>query len=186
MGTSTSLQSRCFDGERERMSLGPRITVCSPEGEKLNGLGMILRQYLEQNLADFEDKVQQARGIQSRVSVEVEKGVAITISFEGERIQIENGIGDDPDLFLKSSYITLSEVLSGKAKPLREILKGKVRLGTVPRKPIQAFKVLRFLRIPRELLLDQSPASRKRQVILGAVLAAAFLSLAIYLSSRFL
>jgi hypothetical protein len=186
MRAPTSLQARCFDRELERMSLGPRITVSSPEGEKLNGLGMMMVQYLEQNFADFEHKIQQGCEIRSRVSVEVEKGVAITISFEGERIQIENGIGNRPDLLLRSSYITLSEVLSGKAGPLREILKGNVKLGTVPRKPIQAFKVLRFLKIPPELLLHQAPRSRKRQVILGAVLAGAFLSLAIFLSSKFL
>jgi hypothetical protein len=30
------------------------IRVCSKEGERLNGLGMMMLQYLEQNFTDFE------------------------------------------------------------------------------------------------------------------------------------
>jgi len=158
-----------------------RVTVCSREGEELNGLGMMMCQYIEQNLADFEYKVRQGLSIRGRVSVEVEKGVAITTRFEGKRIQVENGVCSNPDLFLKSSYITLSEVLSGKASPLRELFKGSLKLGAVPRRPIQSFKILRFLKVPTELLLDQPPPSRKKRIIWGSVAGVALLALMISL-----
>jgi len=168
------------------MTSQPRVTVGSREGERLNGLGMMMVQYLEQNLADFEYKAQQGLNIRGRVSVEVEKGIAITTCFEGDHIQVENGVCGNPDLFLRSSFITLSEVLSGKANPFKELLRGKVKLGALPRRPIQSLKILRFLRIPRELLLDQPPPSRKRQIIWGSVLGLPVLLVTTYLVLMFL
>ena len=76
-----------------------KIMVSSPNGEYLNGLGKMMIQYLEQNLADFAYKTEEALGIRGRVVVQVEQGIAITISFEGERIQIENGASNGADLF---------------------------------------------------------------------------------------
>jgi putative sterol carrier protein len=168
------------------MTSQPRVTVGFREGERLNGLGMMMVQYLEQNLADFEYKAQQGLSIRGRVSVEVEKGVAITTCFEGDHIQVENGVCGNPDLFLRSSFITLSEVLSGKANPFKELLRGKVKLGALPRRPIQSLKILRFLRIPRELLLDQPPPSRKRRIIWWSVLGLPVLLVTIFLVLMFL
>ena len=65
-----------------------KMIVTSPYEECLNGLGMMMTQYLEQNFEDFAYKTKQALGIRGRVVVEVEHGIAVTISFEGEKIQI--------------------------------------------------------------------------------------------------
>ena len=129
------------------------ISVEEAEGEQLNGLGMMMRQYLEQNLEDFQYKVREGLRIQCRVSVEVERGISVTTTFLGERIILENGVAEGLDLYLKSSYLLLTKVLSGKANPLWELLKGNIKLGAWPRRPIQALRVLRFLKIPKELLL---------------------------------
>lgn len=129
------------------------ISVEEAEGQQLNGLGMMMLQYLAQNLADFQYKVKEGLRIRCRVSVEVEKGIAVTTTFLGERIILENGVADGPDLYLKSSYLLLTKVLSGKVNPLWELLKGNLKLGAWPRRPIQALRVLRFLKIPEELLL---------------------------------
>ncbi len=130
-----------------------RIIVGSPNGECLNGLGKMMIQYLEQNIADFAYKTKQALGIRSRVVVEVEQGIAITISFEGEMIRIENGIGSCPDLHLISSYSILANVLSAKANPLIEFIRGNIKLASFLKRPVQALKILRFLQIPSELVI---------------------------------
>lgn len=135
------------------MNLQPRISVGPVEGQQLNGLGMMMLQYLEQNLAEFDYKNQQGLGLCCRVSVEMEKEIGITIDFQGARILMENGVAGRPDLYLKSSYITLSRVLSGRASPLWELLRRRIRLGAWPKRPIQSWKVLRFLKVPSELLL---------------------------------
>ena len=158
------------------------VSVCTVDGEPLSGLGMMLLQYLEQNLAEFEDKANAALRLRGRVSVEVEKGIATTVSFLGDRILIENGVCRNPDLYLKSSYLLLSKVLSGKASPYAEVLRGNIKLLTVPKRPIQSLKVLGFLKIPPELLLEPLPSKRKAYVIwaAGSILGLGGMSLLIY------
>lgn len=135
------------------MTSHSHISVQEAEGQQLNGLGMMMLQYLEQNLDDFQYKVNEGLRIRCRVSVEVEKGIAVTTTFMGERIILENGVAENIDLYLKSSYLLLTKVLSGRASPLWELLKGNIKLGAWPKRPIQSFRVLRFLKIPEELLL---------------------------------
>ncbi len=146
----------------------PRITVCAEEGQSLNGLGMMIQQYLEQNLADFDHKVEAGLRIRGRVCVEVEKGIATTVSFQGEEIRIENGAGRDLDLHLQSSYLLLANILSGKANPFIEVTKGNIKLRAFPRKPIQSLKVLSFLKIPPELLIEPVPSKRKAYLLYAA------------------
>jgi hypothetical protein len=135
------------------MNSPPPISVYHPKDQELNGLGMMLLQYLEQNFADFDYKVSQGLRLSGQVAVEVEKGIAITVSFQGERIRIENGINDNPDLCLKGSYLLLSKVLTGQASPFLEILRGNLKLKTFPRHPYRSLKILRFLKMPPELIV---------------------------------
>jgi hypothetical protein len=161
----------------------PRIAVCAREGGRLNGLGIMLQQYLEQNLSDSEEKVRQGLRLRGRVGVEVEKGIGVTLDFLGDRILVENGIQDHPDLQLRSSYLVLSRVLSGKANPVLEFLRGNIKLLALPRRPLQSYRALRFLEIPRELVLESAASGRNRRFLrrLGAVLGAAGLALIIFL-----
>ncbi len=128
------------------------VSVIEAEGEPLNGLGMMMSQYMAQNLAEFEYKEKQALAIRCRVAVEVNKGFAITTVFTGERIIIANGVLEELDLYLKSDYLVLSKVLSGKTSPFFALLKGSIKVKAWPRRPFQAIRVLRFLKIPKELL----------------------------------
>lgn len=171
-------------GEARGDSVGPppRISVRPLQGESLNGLGMMIQQYLEQNFADFEDKVEDGLRIRGRVCVEVERGIATTLSFQGNQIQIQNGVGKDPDLYLQSSYLLLSKVLSGKANPFVEVMRGNIKLRAFPRKPLQSLKVLRFLKIPPELLIEPVPSRAKAYLLwaAGAIVGLGGLGLVIY------
>ncbi len=132
-----------------------KITVEFMEGEKTNGLGMMIGQYLEQNLDEFEDKVKQARKLDIITSVEVEKGIAITITFSGNKILIQNDISEKSHLHLKSSYMTLADVLSGKINPVKGVISGEIKIEKLPlTKPFAALRLLNFLKIPEELLVD--------------------------------
>lgn len=133
------------------MTQQPSILVCAREGQNLNGLGMMVLQYMEQDFADLPDKAKAASRIRCRIGMEVDKGVAITVSFQGETVLVENGIGDKPGLHIKASYLLLSQVLCGKASPFIEFLRGRIKLGAFPRRPIQSLKVLHLLKIPPEL-----------------------------------
>ncbi len=165
------------------MNSKPRISVYHPEKQELNGLGMMMLQYMEQNFEEFEYKVKQGLRLQGKVAVEVEKGISTTITFQGEKVRIENGIGDKPDLYLKSSYLLLSKVLAGKADPFLQILRGNLKLMIFPRKPFMSIKILRFIKIPAELLLEPRPSPWKRYyvragmaiLLLGSLLLLVFL-----------
>lgn len=116
-------------------------------GPDLNGLGMMVVQYLEQELADFPDKAAAASGIRCRIAMAVEKGIAVTVSFRGSEVVVENGIGGGLDLRIQGPYMLLARVLCGQANPLVEVLRGKIRVHGLPRRPVQLVKVLRLLKL---------------------------------------
>lgn len=148
-------------------------------------MGQMMRQYLEQNFKDFPKKAEQALRLRCCVSVEVERGIASTIRFEGETIRLENGIAAGADLQLKGSYHTLAKVLCGQVNPLGTILKGRIKVMGMPRHPIQALKTLRFLTIPPELLITPTTTTKKKKIgwklSMFAVLTSLLLALFFYL-----
>jgi hypothetical protein len=133
------------------------VTVHTAPEQALNGLGMMLFQYLEQNLADSRDKVEQARRLRAVVAVEMEKGIACTVDFQGSRIELRNGIKGRTDLHLKGSYLAFADLVSGKANLLVLLARGKMRLGGWPGRPVQLVRVFRFLKIPKEFLSSAGP-----------------------------
>jgi putative sterol carrier protein len=141
----------------------PTISILVKEGIPLNGMGQMMRQYLEQNLADFPERVEQAMRLQYSVSVEVERGIASTIRFEGGTIHFENGVAAGADLQLKGSYHTLAKILCGQVNPLGAILKGRIKVMRMPRHPVKALRTLRFLKIPPELLINSPATTQKKK-----------------------
>ena len=101
---------------------------------------------------------------------------------EGEEILIENGSGEHLDLHLQSSYLLLANILSGKANPFVEVMKGNIKLRAFPRKPIQSLKVLSFLKIPPELLIEPLPSKGKTYLLwaAGSIVGLGGLSLLVY------
>ncbi len=125
-----------------------RIEVLPADDQDLNGLGMMMLQYLEQNFNDFEYKSRQASRLRGRVTIEVERGIASTFSFMGEKILIQNGSGPRPDLYLQGPFLIFSRILSGQANPFWELLKKNIKLKKWPTHPIRCIKILNFLKIP--------------------------------------
>lgn len=136
------------------MTGSDKVSVRYSDKESVNGLGMMMGQYLEQNLAEFDDKVRQALKLNICTSIEVDKGISSTICFSKDEIIIENGISDRVDLGLKGPYLLLADVLSGKANPFMEVIKGNLKILKYPlTKPFQALRLIRFLKIPEELII---------------------------------
>jgi hypothetical protein len=131
-----------------------KVAVTSQSGEHLNGLGKMMLQYLEQNLEDFPSKAKQALGIRGRLVVKVEQEIAITLSFEGEKIQVDNGVSNRADFYLAGPFLLLVNVLSGRSNPFLEVVKGHIRVKPFFKRPIQALKILRFLKIPSGFMIS--------------------------------
>ncbi len=131
-----------------------KVNVIYDEQETVNGLGMMIGQYLEQNLEEFDKKTKQALKLKICTSVEMDKGIASTIRFNKDTIFIKNGVAEDTDMHMKGSYLTLADILTGKANPVKEILQKNVEILKHPMmKPIQTFRLLSFLKIPKELII---------------------------------
>jgi hypothetical protein len=156
------------------------ISIEYDQKEKVNGLGMMIGQYLEQNLEEFDVKVRQCRKLNIDTSVEVEKGISTTIKFYGDRIFIQNGVASDTHLHLKSSYAVLAKVLSGTLNPAAGVFSGDIRIIKLPAtKPFQALRLLSFLKIPEELLINGGKAkapilTRERILIFSGGVAFGF------------
>ena len=123
------------------------IPVCGLEGQKLNGLGNMILQFMQQEFSALDHKSETARKIRCKMSMEVEGGISVTVSFEGDQVLVENGIATRPDIYMKGSYLLMTDILCGKANPVMQLLKGKIKLMGIPRRPIQAFKVLGILKL---------------------------------------
>jgi len=164
------------------MASNAGITVSEAGETPLNGMGMMLLQYLQQNLEDVEYKTTEGLRLNCRVAVEVEKGIAVTADFRGDKIEICNGVGPSPDLYLKSPYLIFADVLSGKANPVWCVLRGTIQLRQCPAKPLQTLRVLRFLKIPPGFVpgtsQDQVAVRSKKYFGRTAAIATALLGIA--------
>ena len=123
------------------------IPVNKIEGQKLNGLGNMILQFMQQEIGGIEYKSEAARKISCTMSMAVEGGVSVSISFSGNRILVENGIVYRPDMYIAAPYLLMADILCGKANPVLEVLKGNIKMKAMPRKPFQAFKVLGLLKL---------------------------------------
>ncbi|MDX9787429.1 MAG: SCP2 sterol-binding domain-containing protein [Desulfobacterales bacterium] len=138
------------------MGILSEIEVGYTDGAPINGMGMMIGQYLEQNLKEFAYKAKQAQKLNVCTSVEVEKGICTTVRFNKTSISIENGVAQDTHLHLKSSYMAFADVLTGKLSPIKGVMTGEIKIKKFSmKKPFQALKVLRFLKIPNELISRQ-------------------------------
>lgn len=133
------------------------IKICGREDQKLNGLANMVLQFMQQEFGALEHKARTAREIKVKMSMEVEGGISVTISFEGDRILVENGVVGKPDLYMAGSYLLMTDILCGKVNPIFEVLKGNIKMKSIPRKPFQAFKVLGILKLDpdAEYVLDE-------------------------------
>jgi phosphohistidine swiveling domain-containing protein len=153
------------------------ISIEYDQAEKANGLGLMIGQYLEQNLSEFEDKVKQGRKLSINTTVAADKGISTTIKFSGNRIFIQNGVSADTHLHLEGSYAVLAKVLSGTLNPAAAVIGRDIKIVKIPAtKPFQAIRLLNFLKIPEELLVNgnaaKAPVLTWQRIMIAAGVAA--------------
>lgn len=124
------------------------VKVILVDGEAASGLGQMTCQYLEQVLEDEPSKRQQALGLRGRLGLEAaEGGVAITLTFRGEEIWIQNGLLRPLDAYIAGPFQLLIEVLGGQANPYREVLRRRLRVRPSLRRPLFALRAYEFMRL---------------------------------------
>jgi hypothetical protein len=118
------------------------------EGEAASGLGLMTSQYLEQILEGAPAKQRQARSLRGRLALEAtDAGVTITVSFRGGRIDIEDGAVLPLDAYVGGPYIALTDLLAGRANPVMEHLRRRLRVRSSLRRPFFPYQVYSLLRL---------------------------------------
>ncbi|MDH4265235.1 MAG: SCP2 sterol-binding domain-containing protein [Deltaproteobacteria bacterium] len=97
--------------------------------QELSGLGLILKQVMEETLQDPNTwkTIKKLKG--NLVVREKESSVAVTISFNHGEVQIQNGAIDKPTAFVEGGFEELSEISSGQVGPIWALLRGKIKAG---------------------------------------------------------
>ena len=122
----------------------PEVKV--KEGEELNGLGFVLKDLMDRNLANPK-KYKAVKNMKGRVVIkESGTGVAITLSFREGEIEIQNGAVDKPSAYMEASFDNLAGISSGQIGPPRALLTGKAKVRG------NLFKLLKILKtlVPEE------------------------------------
>ncbi|MDP2948673.1 MAG: SCP2 sterol-binding domain-containing protein [Chloroflexota bacterium] len=145
------------------------IPVRLLDGDASSGLGLMTMQYLEQTLEQAPHRRRQARNLHGRVALQAtDADVTITVSFQGDEIEIQNGAVPPLDAYVGGPYEALTDLLAGRANPVLEHLRGRLRVRSRVRDLFLPYRVYNLLRL--------SPAGEgaaPRKWLWGAVVLAA-------------
>ena len=126
------------------------VEVCLAEGTG-SGLAHIVLQLLEQDLAEFESKRQQAARLRGRVAMtDSEHGVSVTLDFRGDRIVICDGAEEPVDASIAGPHRELVGLLQGRTSALGSHLRGRLRVRSSWRRPFFPLRVHRLMRLAKE------------------------------------
>lgn len=124
------------------------VQVRLRDEEGSSGLGLMTMQYLEQTLADAPERRRQARNLRGRLALEAtDADVIITVHFRGGEIEIEDGSAPPVDAYVGGPYEALIDLLAGRANPLREHLRGRLRVRSALSKPFFPYRVYNLLKL---------------------------------------
>lgn len=125
-----------------------KVQVRLLEGEASSGLALMTAQYLEQTLADDPAKQRQTRNLRGRLGLEATDGeVAITINFRGNEVEIQDGAVPPLDAYIAGPYLSLVDLMAGRANPLVEHLRGRLRVRSSLRRPFLPYRVYTLLKL---------------------------------------
>ena len=96
-------------------------------GDELNGLGMTIKQIMDQNLNSPRTwkKINKLKG--SLIVREADTGVAITILFNKGEFKIQNDAIESPSAYLEAGFDALADISSGAVGPIRALLTGRIK-----------------------------------------------------------
>jgi putative sterol carrier protein len=99
------------------------------QGEELNGLGVMLKEIIDENLKDLK-KCGSVEGLNASVVIrEATSGVAVTLHFKRGDIEIQNDAIDKPTAYMEAGFENLAYVSSGQLSPIKAILTRKLKAG---------------------------------------------------------
>jgi len=96
-------------------------------GEKLNGLGRMLKETIDTNLQDSK-KYKRIEKLKASVVIkESTSGVAVTLHFRQGEIEIQNDAIDKPNAYQEAGFENMAYISSGQISPTMALLTRKVK-----------------------------------------------------------
>ncbi len=97
------------------------------EGEELNGLGVMLKEIMDTNLAD-PDKHKSIEKVKASVVIrESTSGVAVTLHLSQGKLELENDTIAKPTAYMEAGFENLAHISAGQLNPVVAILTGRLK-----------------------------------------------------------
>ena len=97
------------------------------EGEELNGLGMMLKDIMDANLADPEKHKSVEKVNASVVIRESTSRVAVTLHLNQGELELQNDAIDKPAAYMEAGFENLAHISAGQLNPIVAILTRKLK-----------------------------------------------------------
>lgn len=97
------------------------------EGEELNGLGVMLKEIMDTNLAD-PDKHKNIENAKASVVIrESTSGVAVTLHLNQGRLELQNDAIARPTAYMEAGFENLAHISAGQLNPIMAILTRRLK-----------------------------------------------------------
>jgi putative sterol carrier protein len=97
------------------------------EGEELNGLGLMLKEIMDTNLAD-PDKRKSVEKVKASVVIrESTSGVAVTLHLNQGKLELQNDAIAKPTAYMEAGFENLAHISAGQLNPIVAILTRKLK-----------------------------------------------------------
>ena len=97
------------------------------EGEELNGLGLMLKEIMDTNLAD-PDKRKSVEKVKASVVIrETTSGVAVTLHLNQGKLELQNDAIAKPTAYMEAGFENLAHISAGQLNPIVAILTRKLK-----------------------------------------------------------
>jgi putative sterol carrier protein len=97
------------------------------EGEELNGLGVMLKEIMDTNLADPEKQKSVDKVKASVVIRESTSGVAVTLHLNQGKLELQNDAVAKPTAYMEAGFENLAHISAGQLNPIVAILTGRLK-----------------------------------------------------------
>jgi putative sterol carrier protein len=97
------------------------------EGEELNGLGVMLKEIMDTNLADPQKHKSVEKVKASVVIRESMSGVAVTLHLNQGRLELQNDAIARPTAYMEAGFENLAHISAGQLNPVVAILTRRLK-----------------------------------------------------------
>lgn len=121
------------------------------DADASSGLASIVKQFLEQQLADSTRRRRRASRLRGRLGLTAtDYDASVTVDFRGDEIAVSDGSAGPLDATIAGPYQSLTKLLQGRSNPLIEHLRGRLKVTSRMGNLFFPFRVHRLMKLAPE------------------------------------